>query len=513
MKQPDTTLSAPRGRPRTQECCGEATCDSASRNNYYDGKRLTTDSFRAEQAYQLERRRLLNRAIHGWGVVYGYRITPEAPTDNKEALQSLQIGAGLALDRCGRELLQVGKVTVDLDQVMVLDEHGDRTELAQVLKQPPSSKSMKRDVSTCWMLRVHYAELSTDHVRISDPCRCEREEWDRTCETVRYTLQQVPCERCCAEPECELKCGCGGGHCCPPEREATEEALRKHGGPPRRGGCRCLCDHVTKANGDADCGHLCEIKERCDRVRVDLHNGVELACLWMEERKEGCEGWACVKVEACGPRRLVKRNDLLFDLLRGCDLTRISAIGWADWHRAEKPIGFQQFSDAFGATARGDGHYVTKRFSVTFSRAVRAATVRADCFAMTIMFTEGEGGWWQTFRVPIVDVETSSASGDPSGHVSKATMVVEGSWVEDALRGIRTLFQGKERAGVEIEVRGDYIVDCNGLTVDGNAVGLAPAPTGNGTPGGTFLSSFRVEPAPGRSTLYERTQSTGGASS
>ena len=45
---------------------------------------------------------------------------------------------------------------------------------------------------------------------------------------------------------------------------------------------------------------------------------------------------------------------------------------------------------------------------------------------------------------------------------------------------------------VEIEIRGDYIVDCNGQTVDANAVGLSPSPTGNGTPGGTFLSTFRV---------------------
>ena len=39
---------------------------------------------------------------------------------------------------------------------------------------------------------------------------------------------------------------------------------------------------------------------------------------------------------------------------------------------------------------------------------------------------------------------------------------------------------------VEIEVRGDFILDCNGQPVDANAVGRAAAPTGNGTPGGTL---------------------------
>jgi hypothetical protein len=233
----------------------------------------------------------------------------------------------------------------------------------------------------------------------------------------------------------------------------------------------------------------------------------------MEERKNGCEGWTFVqKVEDCGPRRLVKRNDLLFDLLRGCDLTRISAIGWGDWHRADKAIDFNQFLDGFGTARPGDEHFVTKRFSVTFSRPVRKATVRPDCFAMTIMTYQREGGWWETWRVPIVDVVTSPASEDPARLVRDATIVVDGLWWADALKSGRRIFEGFE-TWVEIEVRGDYIVDCNGVTVDANAVGLAPAPTGNGTPGGTFLSSFRVEPAPPRSTLYERTQSTGGASS
>ena len=55
----------------------------------------------------------------------------------------------------------------------------------------------------------------------------------------------------------------------------------------------------------------------------------------------------------------------------------------------------------------------------------------------------------------------------------------------------KTIFNQTRRT-VEIEIRGDFIVDCNGQTVDANAIGLSPAPTGNGTPGGTFFSTFRV---------------------
>ena len=76
--------------------------------------------------------------------------------------------------------------------------------------------------------------------------------------------------------------------------------------------------------------------------------------------------------------------------------------------------------------------------------------------------------------------------------MTRATLVVDAGWVDDAIESRKTIFN-EYAAAVEIEVRGDFIVDCNGQTIDANAIGLSPAPTGNGTPGGTFFSSFRVE--------------------
>ena len=74
----------------THECCSDGPCDSGLRNHYYEGKRLTADSFRVEQSYLAERRHLLNRAIHGWGVVFGYAL--------KHSATELDIQPGLALD-------------------------------------------------------------------------------------------------------------------------------------------------------------------------------------------------------------------------------------------------------------------------------------------------------------------------------------------------------------------------------------------------------------------------------
>ena len=97
MHNADDTRKAPRRGVHTSECCTDTSCDSGLRNHYYEGKRLTADVFRVEQKYIIERRRLLNRALHGWGVVYGLGIRLHEPR--------LHITPGLALDECGRELV------------------------------------------------------------------------------------------------------------------------------------------------------------------------------------------------------------------------------------------------------------------------------------------------------------------------------------------------------------------------------------------------------------------------
>jgi hypothetical protein len=201
------------------------------------------------------------------------------------------------------------------------------------------------------------------------------------------------------------------------------------------------------------------------------------------------------QVEACGPRRTVKRNDALFDLIRGCDLTRISAIGWDDWHRSEKLVEWSQFSKAFGSEAP-TGQNVTRKFWVKFSRPVLKESVRVDCFSMTVLVTEDEGGWYTPRRVPIVGIKMRDAAGMP-GYVTRARLIVDAGWAGDGLNGRRTIFD--EIATVEIEIRGDFIVDCNGQAIDANAIGQSAAPTGNGTPGGTFHSSFRVQARESRS--------------
>lgn len=491
-------------RTPQRECCSDATCESGLRNNYFEGKRLTADSFRVEQKYSLERRRLLNRAIHGWGVVFGYAVKA-GPVLKQSARNQLNIGPGLALDICGRELLQTDPAVAN--DLIVVDANDERIDLGDALTSHKYDKK-------CWLLSVHYAEEFIDHVTIEDSCRCEHDEWNHVCETVRYTLRPVDCDECCKDFPCELECGCGVGPCCEEhsdepdytdrrgylEQQSTDQRERykhrkdKRRKPNQRGGCRCLCDYLITRE-QPECKPLCEIEESCGRVWVDLKNGVPIACVVPD--LDECERPVFLEVEECGPRRLVKSNDLLFDLIRGCDLTRIIEIGWAEWHRLEDPIPFEDFKNALGPIGNHDPEYVTEKFWVRFSRPVRRNTVLPDCFAMTVLSAERGEGWWQSFRVPIIRVDFSAfppEPGDPPNHVRGATIVVDGPWADDAVGGTVNLFKGYD-IRVEFEIRGDLMVDCIGQQLDLNSHGLCSSPTGNNTPGGTFLSTFLVGPS------------------
>jgi hypothetical protein len=454
-------------------CCADPDCESGLRNRYFDGKRLTPQSFRIEQTHRLQRDQLINRAIHGWGVVYGFGIDA-VPASDQCRFGGLRIKAGFALDPHGREVLQASDTFIRMDRFVLLGESGKRATSIDEMLGFLSAQQMESPA--CWLLRVHYAEQKIDSVLITDRCRCEHQEWDHVCETVRYSLQPCPSvDQCCNQEGCALQCQCADGPCCDDRPEQIVS----------RGGCQCLCDHLIALDPKPDSDFLCDVEEPCGSIDVDLRNGIPLACVTLV--RDECEAWTIDQVDACGPRRLIKRNDLLFDLIRGCDLTHITEIGWQEWHRRDEPVPLSEFKSAFGVSAKNGS--VSEKLWLRFSRPVRRDNLLPDCFVMNVLVREGESGWWQTYRVPIERLQTRS----DDTFVMEARVVVDSHWLQDAVLGGYTRFRGPE-IRVEIEIHGDFIVDCNGQAVDANAVGLRAVPSGNGTPGGTFRSSFQVSP-------------------
>lgn len=454
--------------------CDSDDCASGRMNRYYAGKRMRPASFEIEQTYLVERRRLLNRAIHGWGVVYGfglrYQAAPDGAHDQEAGADrprqaTLRIGEGLALDRAGRELVQVGA-----RRIAARDVYMPKNDLEWLR----AGLDATGDEQDCWLLSVHYAERLERPVRVKDDCSCDRAEWDYLCETVHYSVRLVDASRCHASHRCELRCRC-----------TEDDACGSDPDPTGRGSHQCMSRYVTRLNPIPE--HV-NMSEPCDQLSFDLANGIALARVDLR--------WHCgapeftALLDDWGPRRLVKRNDLLFDLIRGCDLTRISDISWRDWHRRTDAVEWADFA-AYFDTAKEKG------FTVTFSNPVQRATVLPDCFVMNVITAE-PSGWGIAHRVPIVDLQLADAGPhDPPDSTRSATLIFKGEWLAGELDDQRhhSLFSnGSSR--VEIEVRTGFILDVWGQAVDGSPIGAQPAPTGSGSPGGRYLSIFRVKTRP-----------------
>jgi len=79
------------------------------RNQYFYGKLLTVRDFQNEQSYHIKKQRLINRHIHGEGVVCGLVVEK---TESK--VPKIRIKSGMALDCCGREIVVPEDEVMDL---------------------------------------------------------------------------------------------------------------------------------------------------------------------------------------------------------------------------------------------------------------------------------------------------------------------------------------------------------------------------------------------------------------
>jgi len=465
--------------PAHRSGCTCKRCASGERNRFFKGKMMKAPEFDMEQRYGIERRRLLTQAIAGWGLVRGLAIEGKRPLPGHEMPPEpepapFRVSPGLALDPHGREIVLTCSTTLGADNTFLV---GDGCEL----------RSVDKLQSGRYVLAIHYAERLLGDAALPADCCDTKTEKNYVCETVLFSLRKQDCEECpCGERPCPSPCECCGRH-------------TRHCGCDERSRNSCLCEWTLEAKAPACPGKPCTWRG----YELYPQDGVDLACVKVCKPCDDCrplEGWIA---DDCTPRRIVKNNDLLYDLIRGCDLTRIKCLSWGEWHRRKERVPWDEFaSKIYGETT--DCRDVKTGFAVEFSGPVLAETVRADCFS--IQFTVGDGdewrGWYLTRSVPITRILKPHHPGDPLETTRCVTLCVHPHWCEKL-----TCDESKVRAHgarVLIEVRGDFILDCHGQPVDANARGFAlrkepgkpVRPSGNGKPGGTLASTFTVERAP-----------------
>jgi hypothetical protein len=438
----------------------EKTYDPDRRNRYFRHRHLTAADYRLEQVYGIERRRLLSRTIAGWGVARGFALEVQ-PTGE------LKCGSGLALDQHGRELVRRIDAAIGTDELVRLGRDG--------LPWPVTEAEFGQPQP--YLLQVHYGESMQGAVRTGSVCDCGKQEWNHLRETVVFSLRPFPDSwRETAQGPCAM-CGCS-----PTGNGAPDESNRR----PHA----CLCEWTSSPLAIPE-----DAGEWNGAVCYRLADPVPLA--FVTVAFDHCRTPHFGEVDACTPRRILKTNDALYDLIRGCDLTTIVDVSWAGWHDTCVPWG--EFEQCFpedthngrrGHRRGGDPQSVgDTAFKLTFSRPVRTDTLGAGSVSIKVLSGEASGGWLHVQHIPVTRLKAPDE--DATGLTTSAIIELRSIWCDDEVWGPASLFDEETR--VEIEVRGDLILDCNGQAVDATPAGPDRVPSGNGTPGGTYFITFTLE--------------------
>ncbi|GAA0377009.1 hypothetical protein [Bacillus horti] len=139
------------------------------RNRYFYGKLLTVRDFESEQKYFNNKRRMINRLLHGTGIVSGLHVVA---VDDK----SVTIEMGFALDQHGREIIIPSPVTQKLSTI-----------------EGFSNNEYAKNVYLC----VAYEEKGKEpvHSVASSSSRTEEvSEYNRFLESYKLFIQETPPE-------------------------------------------------------------------------------------------------------------------------------------------------------------------------------------------------------------------------------------------------------------------------------------------------------------------------------
>jgi hypothetical protein len=428
------------------------------RNRYFRFKQMRAEEFEIEQRYFIERRRIINQAILGWGVACGFAV---GLSDKK-----VKVSRGFALDAHGREIEQrEAWVEIGPRNTFLLDRRAGECKL----------DTLEKGESGEFVLAVHYAERKECDAPGDDGCGCEPPEKRFVREMAVFTIERLK-ERVCGEPSCRV-----ADYPCPDELTDCDKSNPRH---------RYFC----RWSGDAGTG---DPKHECRTI-----SGIDVACegvalarvnVTFSSPMQNCAPIAAIGIiDTCDPRRLLKSNELLYDMARGCDLTRIKNVAWNIWADGAL-IEFPRLAAALHFTAGSD---TKNAFDVTFSGPVMIRTLKSEVISITALISDEGTGWLKPLRMPIQGLEPHPPSG--GGDLTDGfTIVFDQKWVDDEVDDNRSLFNANPFT-VEIEIFGDQILDCHGVPVDANAVGPdlpddEQHSSGNGTPGGTFRSSFDVD--------------------
>lgn len=150
-------------------------CESNNfkRVRYFHGMLLGDRDFKEEQSYHSEKRRLLNRALHGWGVVCGLGI------DWEKGSNSITLQRGVALDCHGNEIVVCEPLKIDLKDAFCPVQTGNTT--PKTAEDCRKAEEQKDAEANTFYLGIRYREVPVAPVPAYVPGGgCEEKQCDNS---------------------------------------------------------------------------------------------------------------------------------------------------------------------------------------------------------------------------------------------------------------------------------------------------------------------------------------------
>jgi hypothetical protein len=209
-----------------EHCNGQCGSIVTERNRYYTGKLLVARDLVQEQAYFLDRHRLHNRLLHGWGVVCGLEVQPH-PEEDCAKKGWLVVEPGIAIDCYGRELVLCEPTSVQLPQEELeyaaagkpaddgtgdAEETGEAEETGDAEEGSAPAAGNNGAPPGELLVLLGYGETGREAMQVLyDECGCgpARVEANRIRETPRAAVRRLQIDKDCwpglstGQPHCE----------------------------------------------------------------------------------------------------------------------------------------------------------------------------------------------------------------------------------------------------------------------------------------------------------------------
>jgi hypothetical protein len=230
------------------------------RPRYFHGMLLEERDFQAEQGYHAAKRRMLNRTLHGPGVVCGLEL--EAKPDSKE----IAISSGLALDCGGNEIWVDKDLRLDLGQLLK----------AESLREKECPPDVTVESTNHRYVAIHYREIGVDPVSVYLPgggCEQHTCEYSRTREGYCVRLLKQCGQKVAEDGLLKRFCEClqSGSY----DKKPTKGCLDCEGlGGPQLCQCHKLEDFCESSVPCPDCGR-CEEHDDVVLGRITLDDKLE----------------------------------------------------------------------------------------------------------------------------------------------------------------------------------------------------------------------------------------------